>query len=292
MCNSRNQIGIISFCFILTVLTACIPNKQMTVGSTATLLEDVAKSANKQSDLKVVREGMPAYLMLIDGMVEAVPNNTRLLITAAQAYASFASAFVVDADPDYARALYAKAKKYALRALELRGIKDPASIGFDAFEAAVNQLGKGNVPYMFWSATCLGSWIQLNLSSVAAVAELPRVELLMKRVLVLDEQFYYGGPHLFMGIWFASRPKIAGGDLARARHHFDKALEFSQGKFLMTQIYYASQYARKTLDKDLFVSTLEKVLNTPVDNIPELTLLNTVAHEKANKMLEQADTFF
>ena len=29
-----------------------------------------------------------------------------------------------------------------------------------------------------------------------------------EKVLELDEGFYYGGPHLFMGIWFASRPKM------------------------------------------------------------------------------------
>jgi TRAP transporter T-component len=292
MSYSRNWIGIFSIFFILTVLTACIPNKQIAVGSAGILLEEIAKSANKQSDLKVIREGMPAYLMLIDGMVEAVPNNPRLLITAAQAYASFASAFVVDADPDYARALYEKAKKYALRTLELRGIKDPASKPFDEFEAAVNKLGKDDVSYMFWTATCWGSWIQLNLSSVAAIAELPRVEVLMKRVLVLDEQFYYGGPHLFMGVWFASRPKIAGGDLTRAQEHFKKALEISQGKFLMTQVYFADHYARKTFDKELFVTTLKDVLATPADKIPELTLLNTVAHKKAKQLLEQADAFF
>ena len=114
----------------------------------------------------------------------------------------------------------------------------------------------------------------------------------MKSVLVLDEQFYYGGPHLFMGIWFASRPKIAGGDLSKAQHHFNKALELSQGKFLMTQIYYADQYAKKTFDKELFVSTLNNVLNTPADQIPELTLLNTVAHKKAKKLLAEADEYF
>jgi len=82
---SRNRIGFFSIFFVLAVPAACIPSKQMTVGSAAILLEDVAKSANKQSDLRVIREGMPAYLMLVDGMVEAVPNNARLLITAAQA---------------------------------------------------------------------------------------------------------------------------------------------------------------------------------------------------------------
>ena len=292
MSSSRIWMGIFSIFFTLAIAAACIPNKHITVGSAATLLEDVANSANKQSDLRVVREGMPAYLMLIDGMVEAMPNNARLLITAAQAYASFASAFVEDADTDYARTLYEKAKKYALRALELRGLKQPLSRSFDDFEKALNQLGKDDVPYMFWTATCWGSWIRLSLGSMAAVAELPRVEALMKRVLVLDEEFYFGGPHLFMGIWFASRPKIAGGDLTRAQHHFQKALEFSQGKFLMTQVYYADHYARKILDRKLFVATLQNVLQTPVDKIPQLTLLNTVAHKKAKEMIEQVDTYF
>ena len=277
---SRNWMGVFSIFFTLAIVAACIPNKQMTVGSAATLLEDVSNSASKQSDLRVIREGMPAYLMLMDGMVEAV------------AYASFASAFVEETDTEYARTLYEKAKKYALRALELRGLKNPVLKPFDAFEEALNRLGKDDVPYMFWTATCWGSWIQPSLGSMAAVAELPRVEALMKRVLVLDEQFYFGGPHLFMGIWFASRPKMAGGDLTRARYHFQKALEFSQGKFLMTQVYYADQYARKTFDKKLFVSTLQYVLETPADIIPKLTLLNTVAHKKAKKLLEQVDSYF
>ena len=60
----------------------------------------------------------------------------------------------------------------------------------------------------------------------------------------------------------------------------------------MTQVYYADQYARKAFDKDLFVDTLEKVLETPADSIPELTLLNTVAHKRAKEMLEQADEYF
>lgn len=289
---SRNWPGTFLIFFTLAIATACIPNKQMTVRSAATLLENVSNSANQQSDLRVIREGMPAYLMLIDGMVEAVPDNAHLLITAAQAYASFASAFVEDDDTEYARTLYKKAKTYALLALEQQGLKNPASKPFDAFEEALTRLGKDDVPYMFWTATCWGSWIRLNLDSMAALAELPRVEALMKRVLVLDEQFYFGGPHLFMGIWFASRPKMAGGDLTRAQHHFQKALEFSQGKFLMTQVYYADQYARKTFDKKLFVTTLQNVLETPADTIPQLTLLNTVAHKKAKKLLEQVDSLF
>lgn len=288
----QNCSRFLSIFLILTVPAACISNKEMTVGSTATLLEEISKSANKQSDLRVIREGMPAYLMLIDGMVEAVPDNAHLLLAAAQAYASFASAFIEDEDQDYARVLFARAKEYALRSLEIRGIQKPVSKPFDEFEAAVNALGKEDVPYMFWSGTCWGSWIRLNLGSIAAVAELPRVEVLMKRVLLLDEQFYYGGPHLFMGILFASRPPIAGGDLEKAYQHFKKALAFSQDAFLMTRVYFASIYARKKLDRELFVASLQQVLDTPADKIPQLTLLNTVAHQRAKKLLAQTDDLF
>jgi hypothetical protein len=114
----------------------------------------------------------------------------------------------------------------------------------------------------------------------------------MKRVLLLDETFYYGGPHLFMGLWFGSRPKMAGGDLNRARQHFLKAIELGDGKFLMAYIYYAEYYAKKVFDKALYVSILENVHNTPADIVPELTLLNTIAHRRATQLMQEADEYF
>ena len=124
------------------------------------------------------------------------------------------------------------------------------------------------------------------------MAELPRVVAMMKRVLVLDEAFYYGGAHSFMGILEASKPRMAGGDLNLARDHFLKAIDLGDRKFLMTQVYYANYYAKKAFDRELYLSTLEEVLNTPADIVPELTLLNSVAHTKAQKMIAEADDYF
>ena len=288
---SQNWLWILLLFCLTTFPTACA-NKTMTVAATASLLEDIAEASYKQSDLRVVKEGMPAYLLLMDGMVEALPNNDRLLISAAQGYASYASAFVEDNDKAYAISLYSRAKGYALRALEQRGFKNPLSSNFDDFEKNLAQMDKNEVPYLFWAASCWGSWIALNMGSMEALAELPRVEMIMTRVLVLDEGFYYGGPHLFMGILQAARPKIAGGDLPKAREHFLKAIELGQGKFLMAYIYYADNYARKAFDKDLFIATLKDALKTPANIVPQLTLMNTVAHKRANAMLNQVDDYF
>ncbi len=278
--------------FLCLLLSGCLPNKKLTVGATAMLLEDIAKASNQQADLRLLREGMPAYLMLIDGMVQAIPDNEQLLLAAAQSYSSFASLFVEDQDKEYANLLYERGKRYALKALEKRGFKEPLQRPFDNFNEGLNRLGRKDVPTLFWAATCWANWIRLNLSSMEALSELPRVEGMMKRALELDEGFYYGGPHLFMGIWFASRPKIAGGDLKKAQEHFLKALDLGQGKFLMAYVYYANYYAQKMMDKNLFTSLLQKVLDTPVDTSPDLVLLNTVAKNQAKELLSRVGEYF
>ncbi len=280
------------FLFLLSFLSACLPSKTLTVASTATLLEEVAKASSRQSDLRMLREGTPAYLMLIDGMIQTLPDNDRLLLAGAQSYSSFASLFVEDQDQEYANRLYEKGKQYALRSLEARGFREPLRRPFDDFKKGLKRLTKPDVPYLFWTATCWASWIRLNLDSVEAVSELPRVEWIMRKVLELDEGFYYGGPHLFMGVWFASRPKIAGGNLDKAQEHFMRALDLGQGKFLMAYVYYAKYYARNKMDKELFVRTLQKVLDAPLDTSPDLVLANAVAKKEAEGLLSHVGEYF
>jgi hypothetical protein len=252
----------------------------------------VARASSRQTDLRILREGTPAYLMLIDGMIQTWPDNERLLIAGAQSYSSFASLFVEDQDQEYASLLYEKGKRYALRSLELTGFKNPLQRPFDDFRGGLNRLGKKDVPLLFWTATCWANWIRLNLDSMEALSELPRVEAMMARVLELDGGFYYGGPHLFMGIWYAVRPKIAGGDLKKSQEHFLKALDLGRRKFLLAYVYYARYYARKSDDKKLFIETLQKVLESPVDTAPDLILINTIAKKQANELLSHVEEYF
>jgi hypothetical protein len=118
---SLSQISIFFLLFLLSLSSACFPGKKMAVVSAGSLLEEVAKASSRQSDLKIIREGMPAYLMLMDGMIEAWPKNEQLLIAAAQGYSSFASAFsafIEEQNKEHAKALYEMARQYALFTLE------------------------------------------------------------------------------------------------------------------------------------------------------------------------------
>ncbi len=281
------------FCFLpFAFSSACIPIKAVRVAAVGSILEDVARSSAKQSDLSVIREGTPAYLMLIDGLIEAYPYREELLVAGAEAYSSYAAIFI-DEDQEKAKKLYLKAKEYGLRALSKRKrFKELLPKHVDQFTTCLADFTKRDVPALFWTASSWGSWISLSTDSVEAMAEIPKVLCLMERVMELDEGFYYGGPHLFMAVYHMSRPKAYGGDPERARRHFEKAFELSQGKFLMAHVLYAKYYARQTFDRELFVSTLERILDAPVDSVPELTLLNTIAKQQAKGLLEQVDDYF
>ena len=98
--------------------TGCISSQQIVAEKAPALFRDVAQSANRQSDLILVLQGIPSYLMLIDGILQSNPENRDLLLAGAQAYAAYAS--VLDEDEqDRAAALSDRAKQYALKALDL-----------------------------------------------------------------------------------------------------------------------------------------------------------------------------
>jgi hypothetical protein len=125
-----------------------------------------------------------------------------------------------------------------------------------------------------------------------ALADLPMLEATMTRILELDEAFYYGGPHLFWATYLAAKPAVLGGDLEKSKKHFDRAIELGKGRLLTAKVLFAEYYAVRVGDRNLFENTLQDVMSSSVDEVPELTLTNVLAQKKAKKMLENADEYF
>jgi hypothetical protein len=262
----------------------------MVADGASSLMKEVASAVNRQSDVVLVRQGVPAYLMLLEGLIQKYPENPNLLLAGAQSCGSYAGLLE---EKERAGALYAKSRQYALRALDLHpALKGFQGASLDDFQKHLNRTEKTDVPLLFGAGAAWGGWIANTDESVEAMAELPWVEALMERVLQVDPGYYYGGAHLFKAILLSARPEQFGGDLKKAREHFQEARRIGQGKFLMTDVYYAQYYARQRLDRDLFEGTLKRVLETPPDQEPDLTLVNTLARQKAGKLLEQIDEFF
>ena len=113
----------------------------------------------------------------------------------------------------------------------------------------------------------------------------------MQRVIELDESYDDGGAHLYMGLFETLFPPAMGGRPEAGRRHFERALELSEGRQLLTKVLYAQQYARLVFDRDLHDRLLEDVLAADPRQ-PGLTLMNVVAQQRAAQLLESADEYF
>ena len=153
-------------------------------------------------------------------------------------------------------------------------------------------MGKPYVPTLFWTANAWGSWINLSRDSPRAIAEMGKVELIMQRVIELDETYYYGGSHLFFASFYGGRSKMFGGDPEKAKNHFDRFVELSEGKFLMGNVLFAKYYAIQMQDRELYKNLLVKVLDTPGDVLAEQRLVNEIAKIKASKLLKDIEDYF
>jgi len=291
----RYRARVAPLCALLVGIanSGCGLYRHMAIRAVEPVLENIQKSIYRQSDLQLAKDGLPAFLLLIDGLIESSPNDPNLLMAGARAYSAYAMAFVEDEDTERATRLYAKAKDYAIRLLcrneRFAKVYDKP---LDEFAPALSTFRKKDVPTLFWAASCWASWVNSNIDSVEAMADLPKIEALIRRVAELDDTYYYGGPHLFLGIYYAARTKQIGGDPVKAKNHFDRALQLAGDRFLLTRVYFAKYYARQILDRDLYVKTLKEVLNANTDADPDLTLINTVAKQRARKLLDMADEYF
>jgi tetratricopeptide (TPR) repeat protein len=262
--------------------------KEQMVRSMDPLMDDMTTAVNMNTDVDLMRDGLPAGLIQMDGFIKSAPND-KLLLKAAESYSGYAFCFVEDVNKPRASALYLKAMEYALRVLRKnRQFDEQAPDLKDALE----KCGKQDVPALYWAASSWLAWIGLNLNKPEAMMDLPKVEAMLQRVIELDEEFYYGTSHMMLGSFYASQPKNMGGNPEKANKHFQRAFEFSGSKLLIVHLMYAKFYAVQIQDKALFVKTLNEIVATPVNSFPERNLANEVAKRKAKDLLEKADTLF
>lgn len=273
---------------VLLLLTGCASLLNSTTGRLAGGLSTAMLNEN---DLDTVRDGAPAYLLLVDGLIEGDPKNENLLMTGARLYSAYASVFVTD--NERAQRMTDKARNYGARALCLRDARicHARTRPYDEFTAALNGLNAGAVPALYTYASAWTGWIQAHGSDWVAVADLPKVEAAMRRVVALDETYDRGGAHLYLGVLNSLRPPALGGNPEQGQAHFLRAIELSGERNLMTKVQYAEKYARLVFDRPLHDRLLNEVLAADAAE-PGLTLINTLAKQQAKKLLVSAKDYF
>ncbi|HOJ14470.1 MAG TPA: TRAP transporter TatT component family protein [Deltaproteobacteria bacterium] len=277
---------------LMAIILAGCSMKALTIRSMEPIMRDMDLAVNRSTDVEMLKDALPAFLVQMDGLILA-SESPSLLLKAAEANFGYANAFLEDTDKPRASALYLKARDYAARALYGTGPHEKAlEEPLEAFTKTLGRFTRPDVPALFWTANCWLAWGALNLDRSEAVMDMPKAQAMLERVIELDETFFYGAAHAALGAIHAAKGGLVRGSLERAKEHFDKAFAISQGRLQFIPLYYAQYYAYQTQDRDLFVSTLEGILARRPDAYPDKAFVNEVARRKAKVLLENVDMYF
>ena len=253
---------------------------------TSMAVKPAVSNLQKQSDIDLVCEGASSYLLMIDSLVESDPKNKELLKIGAQSYSGSVAALESCGAPlERLKTLSDKSARYGKSLLSTMLPIDGGDQ--ELLDAELEKRSVADAHSLFWGSYGWLSWIEQQQGSPAAMADLVAVEKILSQVLELDETVEQGGPHLFFGVLYGSKPKMIGGDPERSRSHFERALEISNRSFLMTQVLYAATYSRMVFDRELHDSLLEEVIAFELDQAPDNRLSNQIAKRRAEKLLEE-----
>ncbi|MDG2072223.1 MAG: TRAP transporter TatT component family protein [Pseudomonadales bacterium] len=258
-------------------------------GITSRMADNLATTILNSSDIDTVREGVPAYLLLVDSFLRGSPDEINLLLAASSLNGSYS----IFTEPDRSKMLNQKALDYAMRAVCLSKAQlcDLQSISFAEFENRIAGLAVQDVRVAYAMGVAWAGWIQAFSDDWNAIGQLGRVKALMEKIVELDETWEGGGPHFYMGGLETLLPASMGGRPEKGKIHFERSLKISDDKYLMTRVIYAEQYARLAFNKELHDRLLQEVIAAdPV--FDDMTLINKMAQARAAELLAESDEYF
>ncbi len=285
---------------LLAAQPACI--RQLATGAMADALSEQSDLYAAESDPELAEAAIPFGLKTMEGVLDAQPEHRGLLLALCSGFTSYAYAFVEQhafalelEDLDEARRierramnLYFRARDYGLRSFRLDHPRFVERLR-TAPEGLMTELDGQDVPLLYWTAAAWGLGIAASGMEPEAVADLPAVEVMVRRALELDEDWEAGALHEFMVVL---ETVTAERDLEAAEQHYRRALELSGGRRAGTFVSYAENIAVVRQDGEAFVNALEKALEVDVDAHPSERLSNIISQRRARALLDRSGDFF
>ena len=259
--------------------------------ATSGLADNLSAAFLNQNDPETVRDGAPAYLLLLDSFLEGSPDDPTLLAAAANMYASYGAVFADDAER--ASRLTKRALDYGAKAICL-SFKPACSwrgMSYDGYKATLADLSKKHADVVYAYGLSSLAYIRAHSNDYKALARLPHAEALLTRYLDISDGESEASVYVYLGILATIRPSALGGEPEKGRAAFERAIELTDGKDLNAKFEYARGYARLLYKRELHDKLLIEVMAAN-PNVPGYTLTNVLAQQDAAELLASADDYF
>lgn len=254
-------------------------------------------------DPELIRAALPFSLKTVESLLQSSPKHKGMLLTACSGFTSYANAFVqLDAEAiestNYeeserlkarARRLYLRGRDYCMRRVELKRPGLRQALGTDPATALGNV--KYDVDEIYWLGAAWGSAIAVGVDQPDLVADFPVVRTLMEKALALDEDYADGAIHEVFITLDGMSPSM-GGDAARARQHFDRAVELSKGRSASAYVAAAVSIAQPAGNREEFEALIDQALAVNPDDVPATRLATLIAQQRARILRSRIDELF
>ncbi len=277
----------------------------MAVKTVANTLSAPGDVFTRDDDPELIRDATPFALKLYESLLESVPTHVPLLISTCGGFAQYGYAFLeaeadsldasrrADATVLRERALkhYLRGRGYCLRAIDVRFGKGTSDALLQDPVAALAKARKEDVPLLYWTAAAWGAAISLGIDRPDLAVDFPTVRALADRALALDPEWSRGSIHELM-ITLDSLPEALGGNPARAREHFDKAVEIQKGLAPGPYVSLALGVSVPNQDRQEFERLLKEALAIDPEKDPSNRLVTLVYQRRARVLLDRVDEKF
>jgi len=258
------------------------------------------------NDPQTIMQALPAYIILIDGLIEGDPDDKDLLMTSVNLMNSYSSLLGSQSDlveelPEYEinkirnqqKILNAKGLKRAEKAICIYKEKycNLTSIKFNEFKDRFSNLEEQDIKYLYKMATAWVSWIQVNTDDWNAVAQIAQIKFVMEKIISSNETIDNGNAHVYLGVVNSIIPATLGGKPELGKQHFESAIRISNNTNIMAKALFAQYYARLTFNETLHNKLISEILSEK--NVRHnYGLVNTLAIEKAKSLQRSGPDYF
>jgi hypothetical protein len=280
------------------------------VNEISNIFETGAVAFEQDDDLDMVEKSIPGNIKLLEAVLENDPQNHKILIMLSKLYAAYSFGFFEDRLESSARGknissvpeydlikvnvsrYYSRGIDYALRALEAR---DPGVAGRlmkpESADSVLKRMKREDVPGLFWYGFNLSSLINNNRDSVSLLAKAYLVEKIMKRVLELDPEYFFGGSHLILLSYYSSMPPYSDEKYSLSLFHYRKLKELNGGRFILADLYFARYCLTVKQEKEKFINIMREIV-TYSGGKKECAFYNRIAYQRAKRYLDEIDHYF
>ena len=297
--------------FVALLVTVCAAGsagcslKKMAVNTVASTLAEVGTTFTSDEDVHLVGDALPFALKFYESILESTPKHQGLLLATCGAFTQYGYAYVetdaealpssrsaeIQALRDRALKLYLRARGYCFRSMDVQFGHGSSAALLQNPDGVVAQAKKDDVPLLYWTAASWGAAIALGIDRPELAVDLPIVRALADRALALDDAWNKGALHELF-ITLDSLPEALGGNQARARDHFAKAVEIQRGLSPGPYVALATGVAVPNQDRAEFERLLKQALAIDPEKDPSGRLVTLIGQKRARVLLDRADESF